>query len=167
MLPSPAPEEPLSALQEEFQVRGTTFTARGATLLHRLVSQGELAVLERRRDLLTPALLAATCAIRRPGFTCTEVTALWLACWTGQPAAISRLLLHHGADPDMLVQWTWDNGHTLQESPLAMAAGRGAVETVREVLGHGADPNAGEDSPLGRARSQEIKDLIRAAGGME
>ena len=68
----PAPEEPLSTLQADFQLQdpdGQTYTMRGCSLLHRLVSEGALATLERRRDQLTPALLAATCTVRKPSNT--------------------------------------------------------------------------------------------------
>jgi hypothetical protein len=39
----------------------------------------------------------------------------------------------------------------------------GAVETVQELLRRGADTNVGDFSPLRVARTEEIKDLIRAA----
>ena len=93
------------------------------------------------------------------------MTALWLACFTDQPAATTRLLLDRGAGPDSLARWTADDGTTEQDSPLYEATLWGAVETVRELLARGADPNAGDGSPLRFAATEEIKNMIRAKGG--
>ena len=94
-----------------------------------------------------------------------NVTALHLACDTAQPGALPGLLLRHGADPNSLARVTSDDGRVTSCSPLACAAARGAVETVQELIASGADPNAGDWSPLEYASTEETRTVVRAAGG--
>jgi ankyrin repeat protein len=72
-------------------------------------------------------------------------TPLYTASVNGE-AAIARLLLTSGASPD-----TESSGIGAEGLPLCAAACWGHTETVRELLAHGADPNAREDHGTGRS----------------
>ncbi|MBE8476277.1 ankyrin repeat domain-containing protein [Streptomyces justiciae] len=70
-------------------------------------------------------------------------TPLYLASVQGE-AGVARVLLRAGAAPD-----TESAGDGSQGLPLCAAACWGHLETVRELLAHGADPNLREDHGTG------------------
>lgn len=96
-------------------------------------------------------------------------TALYAAAVNGR-AAIVGLLLSAGASPEVE-----SRGIGAEGTPLCAAACWGHIETVRELLAFGADPNAREDrgtgwSPLEWANNgphPETAALLVAAGAID
>jgi len=76
-----------------------------------------------------------------------------------------RMLLDHGADPNFIVRKGGgvddDGTSTLGETALTIAARKGLITLVRDLLEHGADP------ALPRADGALPADIARKAGFLE
>ena len=73
VLTPPPPEEPLSSPQPDFQAKGRSWTISRGLLLHKMVAEGEVSSLRRRRAELTPAIINSLCQMRAGSTTFTEV----------------------------------------------------------------------------------------------
>ncbi|XP_045502459.1 transient receptor potential channel pyrexia-like isoform X1 [Colias croceus] len=84
-------------------------------------------------------------------------TCLHLTCLVASEDC-ARLLLEHGADPNM-----WDSTTDRKATPLHCAASAKSVACVKALLSHGADVNAGlsEHSPLHYAVLSDAPDVVR------
>lgn len=140
-----APDEPLSTLQPEFTAGYyPRYTVSGGTLLHKLAAQGDMETLQRRKEELTPSMLAATCTASsiyhgNRSYIYLEASPLWLACMTRQLPSIPGLLVRAGAPPNSLARTSTGS----RMSPLWAAAFRDSMETVNMLLDNNADPNIG------------------------
>jgi ankyrin repeat protein len=111
---------------------------------------------ERLRALLASDPAQAT-QLSEDGFT-----ALHLAVFGRQEAAV-LILIEGGAELDRVSQASF-----AQVTPLGTAAFVRSVPLARILLEAGADPSAGEETPLSTARANgddELVDLIRSYGG--
>ncbi len=118
-----------------------------AVALVQAVRGGDLAALER---LLSGSPDLASARIGRPGKTRTplHVTTDWPGYFPAGPA-VTRMLLHAGADPDARTE-----GGTAPETPLHWAASSDDVDVAEVLIGGGADieaPGASIGTPLGNA----------------
>ena len=145
----------------------------GCSLLHRLVLEGKLSEIVRRKSQLTPAILDSGCQGRTSSFTYTEVreclpaclppaqvTALHLACEYGQREVVD-ILLERGADPNSLATCTLYWWLQRQYSPLHWAAAWGHPDICRALLAHGARLDVGDWSPMDQASTEEIRKILR------
>ncbi len=86
------------------------------------------------------ALLARWCDPNAPSQNAMRVTALHAAVASRRPEtalALARLLLAHGANPNVRQQGGW--------TPIHAAAMNGNMELVKLLLSNGADPTAAND----------------------
>jgi hypothetical protein len=133
----------------------------------------KLAEIERRKSQLTPAILDSGCQRRRSSYTYTEVreslpaclppaqvTALHMACWSGQREVVD-ILLERGADPNSLVTITPDGGSQWQFSPLYLAARHSQPGICRALLARGARQDLGDWGPMEDAATEEIRQILR------
>jgi ankyrin repeat protein len=115
--------------------------------LVRAVRAGDLAALER---LLAENPGLASARIGRPGKTRTllHVATDWPGYFPEGPA-VTRMLLHAGADPDARTE-----GGTVPETPLHWAASSDDVDVAEALIDGGADieaPCGSISTPLGNA----------------
>ncbi|MGH3274192.1 MAG: ankyrin repeat domain-containing protein [Streptosporangiaceae bacterium] len=111
------------------------------------VRGGDLPTLER---LLSGSPDLASARLARPGKTRTplHLATDWPAYFPEGPA-VTRMLLHAGADPDARTE-----GGTAPETPLHWAASSDDVDVAEVLIGGGADieaPGASIGTPLGNA----------------
>ncbi|XP_032521667.2 transient receptor potential channel pyrexia isoform X2 [Danaus plexippus] len=85
-------------------------------------------------------------------------TCLHLSCLVGNGETV-KLLLEHGADPNM-----WDSVSERKATPLHCAASAKSLNCVNALLNHGADVNAGlsEHSPLHYAVMSDAPEVVSA-----
>ena len=119
---------------------GFIFRLSGAFELHSLALENKL---KGREEELTEDIINATCTINgsykdvsesSPLLSPPQATPLWIAChFESWESAV--LLLSKGADPNLPVICSTSGSLT---TPIWLAAWRGSLETVQELLKHGA-----------------------------
>jgi hypothetical protein len=91
-------------------------------------------------------------------------TPLHLAIWWNRNSDVFKYLVSQGADINAVNRWGW----TPLQDTVVSHGNRRSAEDVRFLIEHGADVNArGLDgqTPLDRAVTEEMRNILRAAGG--
>ena len=121
---------------------GLAYMLSGALEVHLLALENKL---KGREEELTEDIINATCTINgsykevsesSPLLSPPQATPLWIAChFESWESAV--LLLSRGADPNRPAISSED-GSDYAITPIWLAAWRGSLETVKELLKHGA-----------------------------
>ena len=136
---------------------------RGATALHKMIGENDLAgILEKQEFLTERALNEFSCRYD----SWSQATPLWMVVnWRGSSwMELVKLMVNNGADVNAIP----NDKYTNSKSILGEAVKDGNIEMATFLLENGADPNGGTDTPLKLAEgNEEMKQLLLDHGAVE